>query len=79
MLISISIYVHIYKHAKHKKPEGLDFFSYAFFLQLIFYFSGIYNKIYLYLCRLGKYNFMNIRGYLGLGKVKFVNSTVICF
>ena len=32
MLISISIYVHIYKPAKPKRPEGLDSFHMHFFL-----------------------------------------------
>ena len=40
MLIYISIYVHIYKPAKPKRPEGLDSFHMHFFNQS-FNFQGL--------------------------------------
>ena len=43
MLISISIYVHIYKPAKPKRPEGLDSFHMHFFNQ-VFKFQASITK-----------------------------------
>ena len=45
MLISISIYVHIYYNVKHERPEGLDSFSYAIFFNQSFNFQDLGNII----------------------------------
>ena len=79
MLISISIYVHIYKPAKPKRPEGLDSFHMHFFFNQSFNFQASITKKNCIYVDLGNIILWISGDTWALVKGKFVNSTVFLF
>ena len=47
MLISISIYVHIYYNVKHERPEGLDSFHMHFFICIFFLINLLIFRVWI--------------------------------